>query len=365
MLRTFTTTVLRHARTASVVATLGLMTAGSLAAQGQDFSPVKDNTLHEDAGGALSNALSNALRAGRDSGGGGGLIRRAVLAFDLQTIPVGSTVQSATLTLTITGGGGSVFTNDVHCLNADWGEGTSNGGGAGAASTPGDATWIHTFFPGSFWTTPGGDFAPVASASASVGVPGSYAWSSAALTADVQGWVDDPSTNFGWIVIGDESTLQTAKRYGSREDATASNRPVLNVVFDPPCGGSPAALAVRNAGSNPLSLTADPAVVGGVFEATVDNALAGQATSLLFSFETAVTLTLGGGQVLLCLDAGEGELFTGTGLMPSASVAGLDTYFFPIPGNSALCGRVLHAQALQFGLPPFTLSNALDLTLGD
>ena len=77
-----------------------------------------------------------------------------------------------------------------------------------------DATWIHRFYDGSskppppnpnHWTTPGGDFNPTASASRSVGANGSYTWGSTAqLAADVQSWLDNPASNFGWLVKGPE-----------------------------------------------------------------------------------------------------------------------------------------------------------------
>ena len=41
---------------------------------------------------------------------------------------------------------------------ADWGEGTSFGLGAGSPATPGDATWLHTFYNTDLWTNAGGDF---------------------------------------------------------------------------------------------------------------------------------------------------------------------------------------------------------------
>ena len=43
-----------------------------------------------------------------------------------------------------------------------------------------------------------------------VGAIGQYTWSSAQMVADVQGWLDNPASNFGWLMLGDEST----KSYG-------------------------------------------------------------------------------------------------------------------------------------------------------
>ena len=78
---------------------------------------------------------------------------------------------------------------------SDWGEGTSDasvfGQGQGIAATEGDATWFHTFNPGEEWSTPGGDFEESPSATASVGIEDSYAWSSDELIQGRAGVADD------------------------------------------------------------------------------------------------------------------------------------------------------------------------------
>ena len=53
-----------------------------------------------------------------------------------------------------------------------------------------------------FRTTKAGDFSGTVSADQSVGAIGQYVWSSAQMVADVQSWLDNPSTNFGWLVKG-------------------------------------------------------------------------------------------------------------------------------------------------------------------
>ena len=58
------------------------------------------------------------------------------------------------------------------------------------------------------------------SASQSVGDIGDYTWSSAQMIADVQSWLDNPAINFGWLVLGDESTSTTTKRFDTRESAS-------------------------------------------------------------------------------------------------------------------------------------------------
>jgi hypothetical protein len=51
------------------------------------------------------------------------------------------------------------------------------------------------------------------------------------MVADVQAWLDAPSTNFGWIVSGDESASNTSKRFDSRQNATSANRPSLQITY--------------------------------------------------------------------------------------------------------------------------------------
>jgi hypothetical protein len=125
-------------------------------------------------------------------------------------------------------------TVELHKLLADWGEGTSNADaqeGEGAPATPNDATWRHRFYNTIFWTTQGGDFSATVSASQSVGGIGEYVWSSAQMVADVQSWLDNPASNFGWLVLGDESTSPTSKRFDTRE---STSPPVLTIEYTEP-----------------------------------------------------------------------------------------------------------------------------------
>jgi Ca2+-binding RTX toxin-like protein len=50
------------------------------------------------------------------------------------------------------------------------------------------------------------------------------------MVADVQSWLDDPSTNFGWLLRADEG-LTSSKAFASREAADAAQRPVLTIAY--------------------------------------------------------------------------------------------------------------------------------------
>ena len=140
---------------------------------------------------------------------------------------------------------------------ADWGEGTSvapGEEGTGAPATTNDATWRHRFFDTIFWTTQGGDFSGTVSASQSVGAVGDYVWSSAPMVADVQSWLDNPANNFGWLVLGDESAIETAKRFDTRESTIP---PVLTINYT-------TATPTPTPTPGPIMLTARGRKVGGI-----------------------------------------------------------------------------------------------------
>jgi hypothetical protein len=194
--------------------------------------PSKDNTLYEyiKADGDRSNALGIHFFTGETVMSE---LRRGVLAFDIAgSIPPGSTITAVTLSLTMSRTlTDDARTTELHKLLADWGEGTSDAQGEegdGAAATPNDATWRHRFFDTIFWTTQGGDFSATVSASQLVGPLGVYTWSSPQMVADVQSWLDNPASNFGWVVLGEESTLGSAKRFDTRESASP---PVLTIQY--------------------------------------------------------------------------------------------------------------------------------------
>jgi uncharacterized protein (TIGR03382 family) len=199
------------------------------------LTPGKDNTLYESATGSLSDGLGSYMFVGRTNQAS---LRRGLVSFNLTSIPTGSTINSVRLTLHVSRAASGTEPVELHMLNADWGEGSSNsdtsgGGGRGAAATTGDATWLDRVLGGARWNTAGGDFKAAASASTDVVGLGFYSFTSAGLVTDVQRWLDNSSTNFGWAIIGNETADGTAKRFDSRQNATAANRPTLTIDYTP------------------------------------------------------------------------------------------------------------------------------------
>jgi hypothetical protein len=226
-------------------AVTGTCSAATVVLGASRDATIFENNVNNGSGGG------NGLFAGTN--GAGNSPRRAPIGFDVAgSIPAGSLLQDVHLTLTLgqfpNVGAVATATIGLHRLAADWGEGatqqqippndTFGGLGQGAAAAEGDVTWNARFFSATtptLWTTPGGDFAPTASATTVVTrtLTAPYTWNSTPeLISDVRGWLDDPTSNFGWMLVGaDEVTPATFRGFYSRQTATAAFRPQLSVTF--------------------------------------------------------------------------------------------------------------------------------------
>ncbi len=184
-------------------------------------------------------------------------LRRGLLAFDIESaVPAGATISDVNLTMYLgqASMASGVRTIDLHRLKVDWGEGTAGsdttsiaGTGTGFPASEGDATWNQRFFQQFDWTGPGaeGDYLSTISASTDVGtvLDMPYTWlSTPTLIADVQGWLDQPTTNHGWIMIDQvENVRQTVKGFYSRNAIEKNNqsgvplpaewRPTLEITY--------------------------------------------------------------------------------------------------------------------------------------
>jgi hypothetical protein len=144
------------------------------------INPDLDNTLIQSSTGALSNALGD-IFVGRTGQADAASRRRGAVHFDVAgNVPAGSTINSVTLRLWL-------------------------------AKT--DDTTVRTVY--------------VHAASATTG-----------MKNDVASWLSSPSGNYGWVLIGDESTSHTSRRFTSRESAddTGAHYPELVIDYTPPPG---------------------------------------------------------------------------------------------------------------------------------
>jgi hypothetical protein len=197
----------------------------------------KDNSIYMDASNN-SNGVGTSLFVGNN---GTNSPRRSLIKFDLTTIPAGSAIKNVNLKLNCNTSG-SLGIVSIYKLLTNWGEGTSNatasgGGGGGVMSTLNDATWNCNLANGaggcnSLWLNPGGDYYITPSASTAVSASNiNYNWTDVNMLPTVQSWVNNSSENFGWMIKGAEDAAGTAKRFGSRENADFSQRPLLTVNY--------------------------------------------------------------------------------------------------------------------------------------
>jgi uncharacterized repeat protein (TIGR01451 family) len=202
-----------------------------------DLGSAADNTLYQVPSidvQQLSNGAGQHFFVGKTSPPGTNKVLRGAIKFDLTSVPAGSTVTSATLKLHLSKTSSGPQGIALHRATMDWGEGTSQAAGeegAGANATDRDVTWFYTFFNTGTWNTPGGDFVATGSATTSVDQVGMYQWTGAGLTADVQQWVNNRGTNFGWILTGNEAAGPSSKRFDTKENMVPGNRPVLTVEY--------------------------------------------------------------------------------------------------------------------------------------
>jgi hypothetical protein len=169
---------------------------------------------------------------------------RALLRFDIgSVIPAGAQITGATLEVEVIrrpvdGFEASLF--GLHRVLRPWGEGTTivedNAGGLGAPAMPGDATWAHRFAFTEPWAAPGGapgiDYKAEFSGSTFLFDVDLYQFESTLdMTADLQYWLDNPTNNFGWMLMTESEELPfTARRFASREDPNGGG-PRLIVDF--------------------------------------------------------------------------------------------------------------------------------------
>lgn len=210
-----------------------------LRADTAELSAMQDTTLFEDDAGRFGNGAGQYLFVGRtwDENGIDKLLRRALIKFDLSSVPAGSTINSVSFSFTIDkvppAATGAIIS--LHTMTASWGEGASNAPGPegrGTIAQVNDATWLHRFYDTELWNTTGGDFVSVEVASEGISSsPQSVTFtSSPELVAAVQTWVDNPSNNHGWALLGDEVFPQNARRILSREHQGPGN-PLLSIDF--------------------------------------------------------------------------------------------------------------------------------------
>ncbi len=222
-------------RTLALVA-LPFYSTARLKADTISLTPLVDTTLFQTSPNNNLGGTPNFI-AGTTSGGGR---NRALLKFDIAgQLPANAVITSVSLTMVDVSNSSSFTpsTFNLHRVLVDWGEGNKTGN-QGQPASAGEATWNARFFGMLLWTVPGAeagsDFAVASSGATFIAVTGASTFTSTpGLVTDVQSWLDDPTNNFGWMLLSDaESTLETSRRFGSSED-TLGRMPGLRIDFTP------------------------------------------------------------------------------------------------------------------------------------
>jgi len=149
--------------------------------------------------------------------------RRSLIQFDLSTIPSGSVIDSALLSLVMSGGQNGTTDVSAFRLTQDWGEGTK----CDAAAAAGESTWNTSgtsAWTGGAWVDSDGTANVTTSPydTQAVTTTGTYTWD---LTGMAQEWVDGAG-NSGTILI--QTGVSQDKNFHSRTGVTP---PVLAVNY--------------------------------------------------------------------------------------------------------------------------------------
>ena len=165
------------------------------------------------------------LQCGTTGPSAGSKSRRSLIKFDLSSVPSNAVVSSAALTLRVVKTPPTP-TNGLYALRAVL-----------AAWNEAQATWMARSTGTPWVNTNGGGIGPDFSESFSqtnfITGNGNYTWgSSAIMVQNVQGWVADPASNNGWVLISQLQGVNFSERtLDAREGAT---KPSLQIQYTVP-----------------------------------------------------------------------------------------------------------------------------------
>ena len=172
----------------------------------------RHNTLYQESGD-LSDGIGPTIIAGREDFDYTFSLRRALVRFAVDSyIPAGSTITNVQLVLNCARSASNGATAVFH-VTQGWGAHSSDAGypgDAGASASPDDATWVDRFWPGTPWTSAGGDVSALVASIPTTPLGTVTIGSTSGMINDAQSWLNTPASNFGWLLVGNESTSNVA-----------------------------------------------------------------------------------------------------------------------------------------------------------
>lgn len=205
-----------------------------------------DAYIHADAKTTNYGASASLVVSGRPD-------EAALLKWDLSSIPAGSTLQSAMLTINVTDT--SVNTYEIYELKRSWTESQATWKVAANKTN-----WQAVGAQGALdiGSTVLGTVNPVPYDPTAIGLR-SVTLNAAGL-AIVQGWLNNPASNFGFTLQNYANANKDDLVFSSRESSVAANRPQLQLVFIPPSAAplrlTEGAVLISAAAATPTSLGA-------------------------------------------------------------------------------------------------------------
>jgi hypothetical protein len=186
--------------------------SGAASADTRNLTSTADTQIAENSSSANYGGATS-LKVDGDDPGGSGKDASSLLRWDLSSVPAGSKVDSASVTVNVTNPSSQTY--QIYDLERPWGESA--------------ATWLQ-YASGSAWEVAGAKGSldrgsQVGSLSASTTGTRTFTLSPAL----VQRWLDNPSSNQGIIIAN--ATNSDGIDFTSREAAYSSLRPTLSMNY--------------------------------------------------------------------------------------------------------------------------------------
>jgi len=216
--------LLKNVKKRGILVFFAIVTTTATQAAVLTISPGESAVIFQYLSGGTPNAVT--LNVGEDVNG---YTYRSLISFDLSSIPENAVITSASLSLPT-----KVFRNwpvvsiSIHRVTESW------------VNAAGNVSWSKRD-ASTNWSTTGGSYA----SSASSTLTGAYAVANqenhfTGLEDDVQLWLDNPSQNFGWILINsNQDDVNTFKSFYGNYDPNYPNSgsptwfpPVLTIEYE-------------------------------------------------------------------------------------------------------------------------------------